>query len=192
MTIAQFFRINGGTTQLRGVTPDIRLPTMTDEEDFGESSYDNALPWTQIKAASYTRVSDLTGIVSRLVAKHDQRVAGAKDFRYLREDIAELNVRRQTNRISLNEAERRRERETQEARMKSREKELGTEERNRSIQDDGLQSSERNLEADLALEKARKNAKDILLDEAANILSDEVGLLKINARLAASVQVRAH
>ena len=51
MTVAQFFRINGGTTQLRGVTPDILFPAVADAENFGESSFDNALPWTQIKAA---------------------------------------------------------------------------------------------------------------------------------------------
>lgn len=54
MTIAQFFRINGGTTQLRGVTPDISFPSSFDAGEFGESSFDNALAWTQIKAASYT------------------------------------------------------------------------------------------------------------------------------------------
>jgi carboxyl-terminal processing protease len=53
MTIAQFFRINGGTTQLRGVTPDIKLPVTSDAENFGESSYDNALPWVQIKPATF-------------------------------------------------------------------------------------------------------------------------------------------
>jgi carboxyl-terminal processing protease len=47
-------------------------------------------------------------------------------------------------------------------------------------------SSERNLSADLAIENASKNAKDILLNEAAHILSDEVGLLKANSRLADS------
>ncbi|MCX7193843.1 MAG: carboxy terminal-processing peptidase [Proteobacteria bacterium] len=181
MTVAQFFRINGGTTQLRGVTPDIRLPTMMDEEDFGESSYDNALPWTQIKAASYTRTGDLTGILPKLLVKHQLRVAVDKDFRYLQEDIAELNIRRQENQISLNETDRRRERESQEAKIKSREKDRGAAP---SLQDDGLQPNERNIDADLAIEKARKNAKDVLLDETANILSDEVALLKNNARLA--------
>ena len=193
MTIAQFFRINGGTTQLRGVTPDISLPTMTDEEDFGESSYDNALPWTQIKAADYTRAGDLTGIVPRLIAKHDQRVASDKDFQYLREDIAEFNTRRKKNAISLNEADRRKEREVQDARVKLREKDtapgvhVSVESRSAALQDDGLQSSERNLDADLAIEKARTNARDVLLDEAVHILSDEVGLLKTNASLAVSV-----
>ncbi|MGZ8252635.1 MAG: carboxy terminal-processing peptidase [Methylophilaceae bacterium] len=183
MTVAQFFRINGGTTQLRGVTPDITLPTLTNVEDFGESSYDNALPWTQIKAADYAPAGDLTTIVPMLIVSHDVRMNKDKDFQYLREDIVEFNAQRKKNLISLNEAERRKEREVQEARVKSREKDG----KSASLQDDGLQSNERNLDADLAMESARKNAKDILLNEAANILSDEVALLKANAKLAATV-----
>lgn len=192
MTIAQFFRINGGTTQLRGVMPDIRLPTMTDEDDFGESSYDNALPWTQIRAADYTASGNLIKIMPRLVANHDKRVAVDRDFKYLQEDIAELNLRRKRNTLSLNEAERRRERETQEAHAKLREQNTGNSADAVSLQDDGLQSNERNLDADLALEKARKNARDILLDEAAHILSDEAGLLNTHATLAAGVLLKLH
>jgi len=198
MTVAQFFRINGGTTQLRGVTPDISLPTMTDAEDFGESSFDNALPWTQIKAADYTPTGDLTGIVPMLAASHNVRISKDKDFQYLEEDIAEFNTQRKKNLISLNEADRRKEREAQEAKVKLREKDReadkganatdkeSAEARSHAFQDDGLQSNERKLDADLAIEKANKNTKDVLLNEAANILSDEVGLLKANPRLAAS------
>ena len=61
------------------------------------------------------------------------------------------------------------------------------EDRNSAFQDDGLQSNERNLDVDLAIEKANKNAKDVLLNEAVHILSDEVGLLKANPKLAASI-----
>ncbi len=180
MTIAQFFRINGGTTQLHGVKPDIRLPTMTDEEDFGESSYRNALPWSQIKPASYLRYADLTGIFPKLLAMHNRRVSSDKDFQYLKEDIAEFEERRQKNQISLNEAERRAERQAQEAKIKLREKSQGRAAGKPSLQDDGLQSNERNLDADLAMEQARKNAKDVLLNEAVHIVSDEVGLLTTN------------
>jgi carboxyl-terminal processing protease len=194
MTIAQFFRINGGTTQMRGVTPDISLPTMTGAEEFGESSFDNALPWTQIKAADYTPAGDLTDIVPTLKANHDKRVSHDKDFQYLQEDIAEFSKLRRKNLISLNEADRRKERAAQESREKSREKNKGDNEsdkataeaRSHALQDDGMLSSERNLSADKAIENANKNAKDILLNEAAHILSDEVGLLKTNSRLAAS------
>jgi carboxyl-terminal processing protease len=191
MTIAQFFRINGGTTQLRGVTPDISLPSLTDPEDFGESSYKNALPWTQIKATDYTPRGNLNKILPLLIANHDKRVSHDRDFRYMQEDIAEFDKVRDRNLISLNEADRRKEREAQEAREKAREKSRGAKGADKAnsamLQDDGLLSGERNLSADLAIENANKNAKDILLNEAAHVLSDEVGLLKTDPRLAATI-----
>jgi len=187
MTIAQFFRINGGTTQLRGVTPDISFPALTDSSDFGESSYDNALPWSQIKAADYTPAGDLTAVVPLLKAEHDARISKDKDFQYLSEDIAEANNQQKKNLISLNETERRKERALQEARIKSH----GTNKISASNigerEDDGLQSNERNLATDLALEKAQKNSKDVFLNEAVHILSDEVSLLQNNSNLAVSV-----
>jgi carboxyl-terminal processing protease len=192
MTIAQFFRINGGTTQLRGVMPDINLPSATDSESFGESSFDNALPWSQIKAADFVPAGDLKTLVPLLTVSHDARINNDKDFQYLMQDIADFNTQRKNNLISLNEAERRKEREVLEARLSSREKNSDADiksnaSKNSALQDDGLQSNERNLDSDLAMEKVRKNNKDILLNESANILSDELGLLKTNAKLAASV-----
>jgi len=195
MTIAQFFRINGGTTQLRGITPDIALETATDMEDFGESSYDNALPWMQIKAADYRPAGDLTSIVPKLITNHDKRVSQDKDFQYLREDLAEFSTLRKKNLISLNEEDRRKEREMREARDKLREENKGdngsgktpAEARSRTLQDDGMLPGERNLKADLAIEKANKNAKDILLNEAVHILSDEANLLYASPKLATSI-----
>lgn len=192
MTIAQFFRINGSTTQLRGVMPDISLPSVTDAESFGESSFDNALPWSQIKAADFVPAGDLKALVPLLTISHDARISKDKDFQYLMEDIAEFNTRRKNNLISLNELERRKEREVIEARLSAREKSGDADKKTNASnsaaqQDDGLQSNERNLDSDLALEKVRKNNKDILLNESAHILSDELSLLKSNAKLSASV-----
>lgn len=199
MTIAQFFRINGGTTQLRGVTPDISLPSMIDAEEFGESSYDNALPWAQIKAADYTPTGDLKNVVPLLRANHNLRISKDKDFQYLQEDIAEFDLLRKKNLISLNEADRRKERKAQEDKAKLREKHTGTdkdvsatdrksaEAKSASFQDDGLQSNERDFDTALAIEKANDNAKDVMLNEAVHILSDEVGLLETNPAFAASI-----
>jgi carboxyl-terminal processing protease len=223
-TIAQFFRINGGTTQLRGVTPDIKLPTMADSDSYGESSYDNALPWTQIKPAIYIPAGEVKEIVPLLDKKHEARVSKDKDFQYLAEDIALVKKQRKENSISLNEAVRRKERDTQEARSKLREARLlatpGADDPilvpdpkdalNKAIaakpasgktapvpkvagvkgalrSDDGLQGSERTLAAELEAEKAAKAAKDVLLNEAVHILSDEVGLLKTDTRMASRV-----
>ncbi|MBC7454626.1 MAG: carboxy terminal-processing peptidase [Massilia sp.] len=216
MTIAQFFRINGGTTQLRGVTPDIKLPVTSDSESFGESSYDNALPWVSIKAASYVPLGDLKELFAPLQKRHDVRIAKDKDFQYLQEDIAEMRKLRKENAISLNEVVRRKERDTQDARAKLREARLAVvvpaEEagvaspdgarskvpalikpgkaialKGTTRQDDGLQSDERNLVAELAAEKAAKNAKDVLLQEAAHILADETAMLRTDIRMASRV-----
>ncbi|MCC2955365.1 carboxy terminal-processing peptidase [Massilia sp. IC2-477] len=217
MTVAQFFRINGGTTQLRGVTPDIKLPVLSDLESFGESSYDNALPWVAIKPASYTAAGDLKELIGPLQKRHEARIAKDKEFQFLQEDIAEVLKVRKENAISLNEAVRRKERDEQEAKAKVREARLAgasgtnsdepaagpagkeargkvpaptkpakavTAVRGSPRQDDGLTYDERDLAADLAAEKAAKDAKDILLQEAANILADEVGMLRTDTRMA--------
>jgi carboxyl-terminal processing protease len=215
MTIAQFFRINGGTTQLRGVTPDIKLPVTADIENFGESSYDNALPWVSIKPANYVPSGDLKELFAPLQKRHEARIAKDKDFQYLQEDIAEVTKLRKDNVISLNEAVRRKERDAQDARTRLREarnaqnddgvapdsKEargkvptptkpgkagINLKSANRS-QDDGLQADERNLASELAAEKAAKNAKDVLLQEAAHILADEAAMLKTDTRMATRV-----
>ncbi|MEW6020708.1 MAG: carboxy terminal-processing peptidase [Pseudomonadota bacterium] len=220
MTVAQFFRINGGTTQLRGVTPDIKLPVLSDTEHFGESSFSNALPWVAIKPANYVPLGNLKELVDPLQKRHDARIAKDKDFQDLREDMAEVMKIRKENAISLNEAVRRKERDAQDARSKAREARLaagkdstadepaaapGGKEarskvptptkpakavvaaRNTPQQDDGLQGDERTLSAELAAEKAAKDAKDVLLQEAAHILADEAGMLKTDTRMASRV-----
>ena len=197
MTVAQFFRVNGGTTQLRGVTPDIKLPETSDAENFGESSYDNALPWTAIKPAPFVPAGNLKSVIDAVQKRHDARIAKDKDFQYLIEDLEEVKKLRKENSISLNEAVRRKERDAQEARAKLREERQaaaakdGTAARvkalaaaKRARQDDGLQADERNLQTELAAEKAFKDAKDIMLNEAANILSDATGMVKTDTRLA--------
>jgi carboxyl-terminal processing protease len=201
LTVAQFFRINGGTTQLRGVKPDILFPSVADAESFGESSYDNALPWVQVKAASYSPADDLKFLLPILLKRHEARVRNDKDLRFLQEDIAEFKLQRKKNLVSLNEAERRKERDVQEARLASREArgDVGNSvqehvgqgsgaTKSMARRDDGLQADERNLAIELEAEKVGKNSKDVLLNEAAQILGDEVGLLKPGTGFAARVK----
>jgi carboxyl-terminal processing protease len=184
MTIAQFFRVNGGTTQLRGVTPDISFPGFANAADFGESSFDNALPWTSIKPADYVPVGNLKLQVPILLASHDNRVRVDKDFQNLLADIAQAQELRKSNVISLNEVDRRKERDTQEKRLADRDVGTAAQRVALATQDDGLQFGERNLTKELAAEKTRKSAKDVLLNEAIAILSDEVALKNNNLRTA--------
>lgn len=169
LTIAQFFRVDGNTTQLRGVTPDISLPGLSDPKTFGEASYDNALPWTQIKAAKYKPTGDIKALLPQLQSRHDARVKQDPDYQRFVDDVAEMKAQREKGVISLNEAERRKEMAAQANRLKSSD---GVD----TAEDDGLQADERSLSADIAIENARKNAKDVLLKEAANILADQSDL----------------
>ncbi|TXI12204.1 MAG: tail-specific protease [Rhizobium sp.] len=173
LTVAQFFRIDGGTTQLRGVTPDISLPGLSDLATFGESSFDNALPWAQVKPANYQPLADIKALLPQLQARHDARVQNDPDYQRFVEDVATLKAQREKKVISLNETERRKELAAQAARLKSQTQiDDGVD----TGADDGLQANERSLSADIAIEKARKNAKDVLLTEAAAILADEADL----------------
>ena len=202
LTIAQFFRVNGGTTQLRGVKPDILFPTYSDEDSLGESGFDNALPWMQIKSANYSPATSTKTLLPTLLTRHDERVKQDRDFQFIKEDFAEINQQRKKNQISLNEAERRKERETLEMRLTSREAQrvsgksvyaniVGKTVKSEPIialQDDGLQANERKLSNELALEKEQKNAKDVFLDEAIYIVSDQVNLLKNSSILTAQTK----
>jgi carboxyl-terminal processing protease len=205
LTIAQFFRINGGTTQLRGVTPDIVFPSASDEARFGESSFENALPWTQIKPAAYAPAGDLKEVLPALRSMHAARVKNDKDFQYLQEDIAESTRRRTANRVSLNEAARRKEQNADEAKLAARESATAPgnaaqaagaaaaadARRSNRFRDDGLQADERNLVADLAAENARKNAKDALLNEAVQIVGDQVAVAAPGVTVANRVKAGA-
>lgn len=190
LTVAQFFRINGGTTQLRGVTPDILFPSTPGAEDVGESSFDNALPWMQIKAANYVPEGDLKGLLPTLSTLHDARVKKDRNFQYLQEDLALSRLERDKNLVSLNETERRKQRDAQEARQRTREDRKDASGQNASVgsnarPDDGLQPGERNFANEMEAEKKRKGAEDVVLNEAVNILGDGIAALKSADPLAA-------
>ncbi|MBK4737968.1 carboxy terminal-processing peptidase [Noviherbaspirillum pedocola] len=194
MTIAQFFRINGGTTQLRGVTPDIAMPQLSDPNDFGESSFDNALPWSEIKPADYAPISDLAALLPELRTRHAARLEASADFRYLDEELAELKALRDKRQVSLNEAQRRAEEKAMTAKLApllaraNKGDKPATSKQAADVAlalvpgDAALRASERKLTDELAEEKARKNARDLWLEEAARVVSDESALQQATAR----------
>ncbi|MCK5818605.1 MAG: carboxy terminal-processing peptidase [Psychromonas sp.] len=100
-TIAKFYRINGGSTQQRGVTPDISFPTPIPHHDTGESLEKNALPWDNIKSAQYTKIANLSPIIKVLIKKHLQRIKKEIEFKYLAQDIAQYKKEKDDTSISL-------------------------------------------------------------------------------------------
>jgi carboxyl-terminal processing protease len=191
LTIAQFFLPGGSSTQNKGVVPDIAFPATLDSSEFGESTYDNALAWRKIAAVPHDRYGNFAALLPRLDALHQARIAGDPEFRWWKEDVDEFRAERKKTYISLNEAERRAERDRQDARRKARQEErrrLGLDlDPLAEEDDDGLQANERNVALDAAREKAAEKRPDPLLRESAAILSDAMRLLDADRTLAAQV-----
>jgi len=179
VTIAQFFRVSGGSTQMRGVTPDLAFPSPYDASEIGEASYDNALPWAEVPAANYTRRSGDLAPLASLQDLHAARIAKDKDFQELEADIAESRARNELGLVSLNEKERRQERDQQEARFKLREENpaKAAPSASKAAQDSGLEYGESSLAEVLAVEKAERAVKDVELNEAVRVVGDLVNLL---------------
>ncbi|MBA0216799.1 carboxy terminal-processing peptidase [Pectobacterium brasiliense] len=115
-TIQKFYRIDGGSTQMKGVTPDVMMPTGTETVDTGEKFEDNALPWDSIKAANYTKSGDLKALISKLNEHHQERIAKDPEFQYVAQDIARYNaLKDKRNIVSLNLAQREKENDDDEA-----------------------------------------------------------------------------
>jgi len=193
MTIAEFFRINGGSTQLKGVTPDIAYPQNGDEKDFGESTYDNALAWTQIPPADYQPVGDMKAYLPQLEQLHDARVVKSPGWQLMLDELAQYKIMRGKTAISLNLATREAERKQQDAiqasfraRHKAIDGGTGADDDEDRL-DDGLNPNERSLKSELKQEERAKAAKDVQLDETAHVLFDAIGLIKADPKLAAEV-----
>jgi carboxyl-terminal processing protease len=171
-TMAKFYRINGGSTQHKGVLPDILYPSAIDPEEWGESKEENALPWDSIRKANYTELPAAGSTIDVLTAKHAARTMKDPEFQYIFKDIEQYNENKDKNFISLVQAERLAEREENEEKRL-----LRTNERLTRL---GLPKVE-NLDDDLPEEIEEI---DPFLSEAVNITFDmiESGSYAFNTR----------
>jgi carboxyl-terminal processing protease len=191
LTVQQFFRVSGSSTQHKGVVPDIAFPASVDASEFGESTYDNALPWARIAAVPHTAYGDFRPLVATLEQHHEQRIAKDAEFQWWQQDVEQFRKERADKSISLNETERRAERDREEAKRKLRQAErakLGMAlDPLAEDDDDGLQANERDIAKDAQRDKLAEKRPDPLLREAATILGDAVSLLNADRQLSAKV-----
>lgn len=124
LTIQKFYRISGGSTQHRGVIPDVQLPSLEDYMDITESALHNPLPYDEIEPAQYARVDFVTPLKIKELDKNSaERVAANREFQWLREDIARFKKQKDEKTVSLNEAKRLAEKDADEKRDQERKKE---------------------------------------------------------------------
>ncbi len=124
ITIRKFYRASGSSTQKRGVIPDLVLPSLANEYEVGESSLENPLDWDEIKAAEYERLTQLDSLIPQLKISSDKRIAADKDFAYVREEMERYKKMMADKTVSLNEAQRLKEKQEADDRLKARKKEL--------------------------------------------------------------------
>lgn len=106
-TIAKFYRINGGSTQLKGVSPDILYPSALSPGEYGESEEENALPWDKVPVAKYASLGQITPqLILQLDLAHQQRIQKDPEFAYIFKDIAEYKAHQDEKSVSLVESER--------------------------------------------------------------------------------------
>jgi len=173
VTIGKYYRITGESTQDRGVTPDIALPSLIDANEVGESTRDRALPWDHIEPASFKAEGDLKPVTAALQKLHDERTANSADFRYLQADIAALEAMRSQKTLSLS--------------LKTREADRKRQETERLERENAWRSA-RDMKPVKALDEIKDDAAaGILLDEASQIAAD---LATVTARTPKPVQAR--
>ncbi len=102
ITQSKFYRVSGGSTQHKGVIPDIEIPSRVDKTRIGEDALDHALPWDQIEAVPHARYFDFSSVIDELRARHNDRFDEHPEFRLLQKEIEFLKQQREQTSVSLN------------------------------------------------------------------------------------------
>lgn len=166
LTMGKFYRINGNSTQHKGVIPDILFPTVFPADKYGESSEPSALPFDTIKSSNYTKIADLKTTISELNQLHNQRMKTSKDYEYLLQDIQEFKKRETETTLPLNEVTLKKQRDEQEDKNFKRDNDL------RKLR--GLPSLVKG-----ATKPAKENNFDFMQDESMKIMTDYIADPKI-------------
>jgi len=148
LTTAKFYRVNGGSTQHVGVTPDISFPSRYNYMEIGESKRKNALLWDQINSVNYSAV-DAYSLLPQIESRHDVRLANDADYKIFLDELSEFEKKRNIKTISLN--------------IDVRKKELEKSKKH---------SEENESEPDNPDEETKEKKKDFLLEESMKVLGD--------------------
>lgn len=182
VTMQKYYRIDGGSVQLRGVTPDIILPDNYQEIDLGEAQEDYPLPWTEIDPLEYSQSTYVldSKYMDKLRKKSQKRVEGNKNFQLINENAKRVAKNREDIEYPLNL-------EAYQAFTAKLEAEV---DRFKDIAENAANVTANNLKADYnyihenekneALNKdfVKSVSKDIYIKETINVLHDLIDLKK--------------
>ena len=189
VTIAQFFRVNGDSTQFRGVVPDLMWPIANLDSDIGERAYENAIPWRYIRKARYRPFQDSFNSLALTEARtqHLKRINKDPEFQFLVDATALNRERREIKTITLNEKKRWEDRQSRDNERlvieNKKRKGLGEKPFETISELDNDQKNRLDSDQD-------DNSTDAMVKEAAKILSDY--LVLSNTKIVAAVKGDSH
>jgi len=198
ITFQKFYRVAGGSTQQKGVVPDIILPSEFDALELGETTLPYYLPYDTVPPASFDYLNLTSGDLPTLRANSAARVSASPDFTYVRQDISYYKKKINDPTVSLNLAVRQKEQEDIKARLAERKKDLAARASTRDkVLEITLDMVDQNLPAAPPVVKKPKTADDDdsddgpdiddaidnptddpQLDEAVNVMTDYTDLLR--------------
>ena len=111
ITESKFYRVTGAGMQSKGIHPDITLPSTWDIEEIGESSYETALPWDEIRPVRFKKFSMESSLISQLNDEHLLRVNQSPNLQYILDIRKRYEIQKNKEMISLNLANRKVEKE---------------------------------------------------------------------------------
>ncbi len=159
LTIGKYYRVTGESTQLRGVAPDISMPSLIAADQVGESTRDTAMPWDVIRATRFRMGDPLDDEINSLLTSHAQRAKTDPDLMYWRGQIDRVDELNSRKSVSLNLETRKEEQEA------ARQKRLSLENERRVAH---------NLEPITLDELDETEPVDVVLHEAGQIVGDLV------------------
>lgn len=163
ITLEKFYRVNGSSTQHKGVSPDFALPSAFSAEEFGESSQPSALPWDMIPTTAYTPTNNIVApALAHLQAAFQTRLKTKPDLIKLKQDFERWKKIKEQNSISLNLEKRKKELDAQKKKPDESQAVM-----------DALGGTDDNFaDKDKKEKAADKHAKDAYLKETQQILTD--------------------
>ncbi len=165
-TIAKFYRITGGSTQHRGVIPDVQFPSLIDSTLFGESADPYALPYDEIPPSHFDQFLELDKFKMSLIDDHQKRIEKNAEFQYLEEDFEDKEKQKEEKLLPLQlaaaqaQVDKRKEKEN----ARSAKRKL-----DKSIKKEKLKDGEEDNSSDTG-------KYDLIMDEGTQILEDWIEL----------------
>jgi len=164
LTMAKFYRVNGSSTQHKGVMPDIVLPSFYPMDKIGEDIETSALPWDEVQKSNFIPVNNVTAVKPELIKLHEERMKKSLDYKSLIQDIADMKKRDLETSVTLNENKLKAERDSLEA---------------KSLEKLNMLRASRGLPAVKKGDKIKKDENfDFFEDESMHVMADLIQLKK--------------